>query len=143
MTGLSSSPRSACTLGVCVLLLVGCGVDRSNASTEPLHASSLSQLQSDVFSRSCALSGSCHRGPTQASNLDLEPPLYEKLVGVAPTEDATRVLIVPFEPDASFLYEKLALEHPTVGERMPLNQPLPPEVVARVRAWIAAGAKND
>jgi hypothetical protein len=53
-------------------------------------------------------------------------------------------LVEPGDPDRSLLV--VVLEHPTglpEGLRMPLEQRLPLNLIADVRAWIAAGAPAD
>lgn len=41
------------------------------------------------------------------------------------------------------MIEKLERRPPSVGEPMPPLGAIAPEQIARVRAWIAAGAKDD
>jgi hypothetical protein len=54
------------------------------------------------------------------------------------------VLVVPGDPGASYLYQKLTSPHPCSGTQMPAGEfgpaPLPDCVVGIVRDWIAAGA---
>ena len=96
---------------------------------------------------------SCH-GPGRTdyraeSQLDLRDAdvAYAQLVGAASTGafcmDRGLTHVVPGDPDASSLLAKLGADVPC-GERMPQGGPfLPEEVVAPIRAWIAAGAPND
>ncbi len=50
--------------------------------------------------------------------------------------------IVPFQPDASFLYKKL--DGTGAGERMPYNgSPLPPDQIEAIRNWILEGAADN
>ena len=52
--------------------------------------------------------------------------------------------VVPFDPDASYLYEKISVARPTEGDRMPASStPLSAEKIEAVRAWIEAGAPDD
>jgi hypothetical protein len=74
---------------------------------------------------------------------------YADLVGqpsVAP-ETCGGTLVVPGQPDASYLYQKLTNDTPCYGSRMPRTEfgasPLPDCVTNVVRAWIAAGAPNQ
>jgi hypothetical protein len=74
---------------------------------------------------------------------------YMDLVGqpsVAP-ETCGGTLVVPGQPDASYLYQKLTNDIPCYGSRMPRTEfgsvPLPDCVTNVVRDWIAAGAPNQ
>lgn len=75
---------------------------------------------------------------------------YGELVQ-APVEcvgSAFTVRVLPGDPDASFLYAKVASTH-DCGDRMPNAAfpfsfpPLPPDEVETIRSWIAAGARDD
>jgi hypothetical protein len=52
-------------------------------------------------------------------------------------------LVVPGDPDASLLMEKLAVEEPSCGGPMPPSGLIPAEFLAPVRQWIVLGAPND
>ena len=58
-----------------------------------------------------------------------------------------QVLVVPGQPEQSFLMDKLRgddLDAHTEGSKMPLSMPLPTEAeIAAVRTWIEAGANDD
>lgn len=110
------------------------------AAPEP---ATLSSLELDVFSKSCALSVSCHRGQASASGLDLESPVYGQLVDRPSLSATGKYLVVAGAPELSILYRKLGQGPTGAGESMPPGQPLPAATVARVRAWIEAGAAND
>jgi hypothetical protein len=109
-----------------------------------------SAIYARVFVPLCV---SCH-GPGRTdyrdeSQLDLRTAdvAYEALVGTAATgafcNERGLTHVVPGDPDASSLLAKLGADVPC-GERMPQGGPfLPDEVIAPVRAWIAAGAPND
>lgn len=104
-----------------------------------------------VFSASCT---SCHIAPAE---LDLRATTsYASLVGkpaldyaMPPTMDACGgTLVVPGQPDASYLYIKVSSDAPCAGSRMPLTDigttsPLMPCAQAVIHDWIAAGAPND
>jgi hypothetical protein len=69
---------------------------------------------------------------------------WTNLVGRAAPESCGGVLVVPGDPGASYLYQKLTSPHPCSGTQMPAGEfgpvPLPDCVVGIVREWIAAGA---
>jgi hypothetical protein len=95
-----------------------------------------------IFDENCV---PCH-GP--GADLDLFADVsWTKLVQQpAPASEACGgVLVVPGDPGASYLYQKLTNPTPCSGVRMPLGEfgpapPLPDCVTAIVRDWIAEGA---
>lgn len=91
-----------------------------------------------VLADNCAGSG-CHGESSPALGLDLvSPGLRDRLVGVAAVACADQVLVVAGDPDASFLYNKIAEATPTCGGRMPLlRSALSSEDQEVIRAWIA------
>jgi hypothetical protein len=92
----------------------------------------------DIFVTTCA-GGVCHHsGADRARGLDLlSGGPARRLVGV-PATCAGRLLIDPVTRERSFLLEKLSSDTPECGgSRMPRSgDPLPPETIACVRAWI-------
>ena len=82
----------------------------------------------------------CHDGgddPDDPAALDLSGPL-SSLVG-ARSAATGRPLVVPGDPDASYLVAKLRGGDGIEGERMPIgDDPLSDEAMAAVTAWIAA-----
>ncbi len=74
---------------------------------------------------------------------------YQALVGVVSnglngSQCAGRTYVVPFQPDASLLYDKLSNPTPSCGLRMPASGVVLTDTeIATVRAWIQAGAMND
>jgi len=117
--------------------------DASDAADDS-NPPTLSALQNDLFTPSCALGSSCHGDTALDSGLNLDAPVHGKIVGQASNAAASRTLVVAGDPDASYLIEKLSSEAPEVGERMPLDRdPLRSATIERVRAWIAAGALDD
>jgi len=109
-------------------------------------------LQSEVFAKSCAVSG-CHIGGTVAlsGNLSLGADAYDQLVNVLPTNPAARQdglkRVTPFQPEASLLYHKLVSPPHTThdyGNTMPVGaEPLSAGQVEYVLQWIAAGAPRS
>ena len=124
-------------------VLAACGIEPTIAS-----------LEENYFARSCTFS-SCHGvmdetgEPRPAASAPWLVPgkAHEALVGViASNPDAAaagKILVVPGDPDASFLVQKLEGPDPGEGALMPLGQsePLDPDCsIAALRAWIEAGA---
>ena len=128
------APATLCDLGECV------------EPAEPAF-SSIFEL---VFRRRCS-TAACHSDERRAGRLSLETVegAHAELVGVPADgsvfcrlESIDRV--VPSDPEASLLYQKVVLAIDTCGEHMPLGQEaVPAQHAEAIRAWIAAGASLD
>jgi hypothetical protein len=100
-----------------------------------------------IFSANCALSG-CHAGtsPQQGQNLS-EGLAYQNIVNIPANERAGMMRVTPSLPDSSYLVHKVQGTQATVGGsggQMPLGgAPLSQSQINLIRAWIAAGAKNN
>jgi hypothetical protein len=94
-----------------------------------------------LFRRAGCLNTKCH-GPQPESELDLRT--YEGLFG--PGVEARNhgmCNVVPGNPDASYLLEKL-LPDPRSGDQMPSGLPaLTQDQIALVSTWILEGARRD
>ena len=134
-----SEARSAFALLLVLTSVVGCAGSSSSNDGDGAH---LAKLQVNVFDSTCALSETCHRGKTPSAGLNLEAPVHTKLVGV-PSSESGRPLVVPGDPESSFLFEKISSDPPSHGSRMPLGQPLDAKDVESIRAWIVRGAPDD
>ena len=141
--GRSARSRAPGLLGLVVLFVgVGCG------DPAPAEPTSWRAIHEEIVSVQCAIPG-CHAGPGPTAFLDLSQRsrAYDQLVevpamGPACAEMALRV--VPGEPDASLLFEKVSRDDPVCGERMPFRRtPLSTVEIERIRDWIAAGALDD
>ena len=96
-----------------------------------------------IFDQNCT---SCH---SPGADVDLSRGVaWGNLVGrPAPAMEACGgTLVVPGDPGASYLYQKLTTAQPCSGEQMPRTEfapdPLPDCVTALVRSWIASGAPS-
>lgn len=129
----------------------GCGPEPAPADP------SLAEDVAPIFSASCSFS-SCHGGPNPPGYVQLGPAsqvtpaaIREALVGVPARADDRMLLVVPGEPDGSFLVRKLEGRFSDLpcapdacGDRMPQrNPPLDPRQLEIVRNWIAQGAKEN
>jgi hypothetical protein len=89
----------------------------------------------------------CHtsQGRSPAGALDLSANVYGALVNAASRQKAGAVLVVPGDPDNSYLIQKLDGTAGIIGLRMPRNGPpfLTDGQVQIIRRWILLGAKND
>lgn len=107
-------------------------------------------IRETVLTPSCAFSA-CHDAASPAAGLDLETdPHTALLTGSVMSSVQDMPLVTPGDPGESWFYQLLSTCEPTDDEgrivpSMPRNSPnlLDPAVVAKVRAWIEAGAPND
>ena len=112
-------------------------------STPVVIGPTLDQIQAIVFSPTCA-TVSCHTGPSGGvlpGGMDLSDAdaSFMSLVGVASTQQAAILRVDDFDPDNSYLIQKLegtALS----GGRMPPAGALDPAIIAEIRQWISDGA---
>ncbi len=111
----------------------------------------LSSISSTLLESTCLFS-SCHGGQgVQAAGLDLRAPgLHDRLMNHVVAGNTDLPLVAPGDPDGSWLYRRIAECEPTDRDGnavtpMPYNAPTlsRPELVAKVRDWIAAGAPDD
>lgn len=140
----------------CAILLVlsiACDERLSDvAGPTPNLQPSFGAIQRDIFN---AVDSSgrlactpCHTdvGRTAASGLVLlEGRAYQALVGRASRGKPGAILVVPGQPDASYLLRKLEGAPDIAGARMPRsNGPfLTAGQISIIRRWIELGAKND
>lgn len=141
--------------GVCALAIASAGCDEKLSSITgptPNLSTNFSSIQQTIFSASDS-SGrlscvGCHtdQGRTPAANLVLtEGRAYQQLVGRASVAKAGATLVIPGDPDNSYLVKKLEGASDIVGLRMPRNNgPFLTEGQMRViRRWISEGAANN
>ena len=125
--------------------LAGC--DSSDSDDEPdpgpLEAT-LSSIQTNIFTPTCALSG-CHATDTQQGGLDLsDGNAFASLVNVASVGAPSEVRVVPSDADNSYLIAKLEGAAGIVGDRMPRGGTgLTTDQISVVRQWIDAGATDN
>jgi hypothetical protein len=117
-----------------IVLLAGC-----DDHLFPALAGSSGSDWCGILDESCV---SCHSAAGKAGGLDLETDAHAALVDVA--SSAGPVLVVPGDPDASFLMAKLEGELAAgQGGPMPPSGPLPAEQIELIRQWIADGATAE
>ncbi len=121
------------------LVLTACG------GSEPSDAPpSFTEIHERVLQPSCVFA-TCHEsGPSPAGMLSLAAnDAYAGLVEVRSSVVTAKVRVVPGDPSASYLMEKLTEAMPTAGDPMPPGAPLEDDRIELVRAWIEAGAADD
>lgn len=119
---------------------LGAGCAQQPNTLEPTTES----LVRNVFLPTCGTSG-CHSQPEPQQGLDLSSAdgLMRTAIGRPPTIGSAAgrypAIIVPGDPDASFLIAKITLPGADDGVPMPpTDYMLTEEAVATVRAWIAS-----
>ena len=100
----------------------------------------LASIQANVLSVNCAISG-CHGGTTVQQGLRLDPGFSAaNLINVPSPRNASLIRVIPGNPNASFLIQKLEGTQ-TLGDRMPQFGPyLPQSTIDVIRLWIQNGA---
>lgn len=142
----------ACLAALAILTagatLTACG-GSVRPPTEPAPPSTagaftFSQIQSGIFTPSCAKAG-CHVTATAAGGLVLEAGrAYANIVGRPAPEQPQLDLVRPGNPEASYLLHKIRGDAGITGSRMPQDGPpfLSSQQIAGLAAWIQAGAPN-
>ena len=141
--------------GVCAIALASAACDEKLSSITgptPDLSTDFTSIQRTIFNASdpsgrlaCV---QCHTdsGRNPASNLVLlEGRSYQQLVGRASTGKPGETLVIPGDPDNSYLVKKLEGAPDIAGLRMPRNTgPFLTEGQMRViRRWISEGAANN
>ncbi len=104
----------------------------------------LADVNAQVFQPRCAFAG-CHAASSNAGGLDLETDPYGALIDVTPVNQAAaaagKKLVVPGDPENSFLYQKIAgTLADGEGQPMPIGASLDATQTQLVYDWIAQGA---
>jgi predicted small lipoprotein YifL len=123
-----------------LLTLAACGGGGGSSAPPAGLQPTLASIQDNVFTVTCAVSG-CHGGASAQFGLRLDPGFsYGNLINVPSPRDSSLIRVVPGDPDASFLIQKLDGTQ-TLGERMPDGGPyLTTATVNVIRKWIEDGA---
>ncbi|MFS8071338.1 MAG: hypothetical protein ACMG6S_33630, partial [Byssovorax sp.] len=132
-------------LAITIALAAGIPTACSKSSTDtvppapppPACSPDIASIQEKIFLPSCAQAG-CHGAVSPAAALDLTGDNVQALlVGVGAGTCDGKTLVLPGQPDASFLYEKVTVATPSCGAHMPLNGEITAEQKACVKEWIA------
>lgn len=147
--------RRRTLLSVLLLTLATYGCDEKLSDVtgptpdlEPTFASVQQQIfntQDAAGRQNCVI---CHtdQGRTPASGLNLrEGVAYNSLLGVASRGKPGAVLVIPGDPENSYIVQKLEGAPGIVGERMPRTGGpyLTSGQLLVLRRWIQQGARND
>ena len=104
-------------------------------------AATFSEIQSNVFTPSCATSG-CHDAGAAASLNLSSGASYAMLVGIASSQQPGIQRVAPGTPNDSYLIQKLEGTAAS-GQRMPVGGALSQPVIDVVRQWITDGATDN
>jgi hypothetical protein len=144
--------RCAWVAATALVLAPGCpsADDDDSAVLEPTPEPTPAPATWTVVFDLIAFRCGCHDAVEQASGMyDLtdEDSAWSVLVGVPSFDVPTMNRIEPGDPENSYLVRKIEGRHVEVGgagNRMPpTGFPLREDDVARIRAWIEAGAARD
>jgi hypothetical protein len=128
------------------LASVSCGGDgvlTEVGGPPPDTGPTLADVQSAVFTPRCGVPG-CHGPPAPEQGMELSSGrTYVSTVGVDATELPGFKRVAPGNAADSYLYMKIAGDPRIVGDRMPFGGTLTAAEIDVVRAWIAAGAKDN
>lgn len=81
----------------------------------------------------------CHVDGARQGNYRVDTPGLAAIAG----DSGTPSMLVPGDPDRSFIVQKLTSRRPAIGAQMPLDRPpLAPHELELVRQWIAEGARD-
>jgi hypothetical protein len=132
-------------------LAQGCG-DAADGSGDPIDSgidsgigdpNGFAAIYEDILLPSCA-AVICHGTGTGELDMSTRARAYESMVEVPAAGDACRdmgfVRVVPGDAAGSLLVTKLVLDAAPCGETMPFGGVLLDADVARIAAWIDAGA---
>jgi len=96
-----------------------------------------------IFTTYCA---NCHREGGIADNAGIALRLVDgesrdDLINQSSVQDPTLTLVVPGDSSQSLLWQKISMDDPPVGSRMPFQQsPLDEADIDTIRRWIDEGA---
>ena len=147
--------RSLHVLAATALVLSTAACDeslRDFAGPTPDLEPTFSSIQRDIFTSGDTAGRvaciSCHNalGASEAANLNLTgASAYGALVNAPSRDNPSAIRVVPGDPDASYLIQKIEGAPGIVGERMPRTGGpfLTPGQIAVIRRWIELGAANN
>lgn len=120
--------------------------DCADLSAQPIVQGVLWEDVWDAMQSTSSCTQNCHLGSAPAAGLDLsnrQLSIYF-LVGQLSGQSGDIELVVPGDPQASLLYQKIACASPDVGRPMPPpSGQAPPALQALIHDWIEQGALGE
>ena len=116
----------------------------SDDNGEEPQAVTLTQLQTSLFTPTCAVAG-CHSAGTARAGLVLEAgSTFGETVNVPSSQRPEFDRVEPADPEQSYIIKKLRGDADITGQRMPEGGPFLSEArIAEVISWINAGALDN
>jgi hypothetical protein len=129
------------------LAVTACGTQKDLPTAPdggtPDPTATLSRLQEEIFSPTCARSG-CHSSAAPQLGLDLSPGrTYSNVVSVRSVQAGSLNRVEPFNPDASYLVKKVRGDPDIISSRMPQGGALTADEIRLIVDWVRRGAPND
>jgi hypothetical protein len=121
------------------------GISCAGGSQPGEPAATLSELQQEIFTPSCA-KGGCHDSATASEGLVLAAgSTFSQVVNVPSNQAPIRLRIEPGNPEDSYLMKKVRGDSDTSGVKMPLDGPpfLSNAQIQRLASWIENGAPDN
>jgi hypothetical protein len=116
-------------------------------SLEPSFASINSEIFGDTDSSGRTACVTCHTnvGRAPAGNLSMAGDAFSSLVNVPSRQQAGAIIVIPGDPENSYLIKKLKGTPGISGLRMPRNGPpfLTDGQILVIERWIQQGARNN
>lgn len=138
--------------GALIVLMAGCSGDPAEGSDvsgstgdtgSPSDAPTFTRVKKRVLMPTCALTG-CHAPGAQNGFVLAEGEEYEALVNVPSPSLPGEVLVIPGDPDGSYLIKKVTNAPGILDDPMPPpSGNIDPRFVQLLREWIAAGALDN
>ena len=125
-------------LGCAMALVAGCAGEKDPTDTGAGDGE-FEAIRDEILVPSCGLD-TCH-GTAQTGLVVSAEMTREDLVNASSSLNPLTRLVIPGDPDNSYLVRKLEGGPSIQGEAMPPTGPLDPAEIQRIRDWIAAGAK--
>ncbi|MBI1910042.1 MAG: hypothetical protein HYS22_07735 [Deltaproteobacteria bacterium] len=132
---------------VLLTLFSACGGSSETDATDDTITGTLTSLQTNLFTPTCALSG-CHSSSSQSGSLSLAAgESFGSLVGTAANELPSMNRVTANDTTKSYLIHKLEGTQSSAGgsgSRMPLGgSALTEAEIQATKDWINSGAKNN
>jgi hypothetical protein len=127
---------------IALALLIACA--GKGEDSEDAASATLTEVQEDIFSPSCAFS-SCHDSAAAEADLDLSAGAsHGELVNMESVYWPGHILVVPGDPDASYLLAKVGGPGEIQGDHMPVGTDgISEERIEAIRSWIKDGAQDN
>ena len=126
--------KFAATLSAMSAIVIACAAPADSPDPRP-DSEGTTWVRTRLFGAQCR----CHAGLAPEANLDLSSPGLEgRVIGRVSSQCSNQTLVVPGDPDGSYLVRKLTDVVPACGSKMELPATQTENDVQLVRAWVAS-----